>query len=194
MCMVSSSSRSKGHSETVALRWEEDRGGGLVRSWGSNGGNLRGPGEDAVCSRLLSDLAILLLSAPTTYTPRQGPSGTHVPFCGSMLDFTLMQAKASVSSPALAVIYSLCGLFHPRSSHPAPLAQVQLGRPQGGLGPRADSPRPSSDLPLGGAAPSQSPRVYAGGWHGCSRNEWYPVPPLKTGLEKVRDFKEIVLS
>lgn len=137
--------------------------GGLFHHGGAMVGTLGAQGRMQSAPGCCLTLPCLLLSAPTVYTPRQGPSSTHVPFCGSTLDLALMQDKSSVSSPSLAVIYSLCGLSLPRSSHPPCLAQVQLGRPQGGLGPRADSPRPSSDLPLGGAAPPPSPRVYAGG-------------------------------
>lgn len=175
MYMVSLSSGPKGHRATVAPRWEEDLSGGLVRSWGSNGGNLGGPGKDAACSPVLSDLAMpSALSSHQLHTPPR-------PLLHSCSVLRLHFGPRSNATQvlcvlfALAVIYSMCGLSLPRSSHPPHLAQVQLGRPQGGLGPRADSPRPSPDLPLGGAAPSQSPSVYAGGWHGCSRNECLPL-------------------
>lgn len=83
-----------------------DHGGAMMGISGPQGRMQPAP-------RCCLTLPCLLLSAPTNYTPRQGPSCTHVPFCGSTLDLALMQPKSSVSSSPLQ-------LFIPCADCPSP--------------------------------------------------------------------------
>lgn len=136
MCMVSLSSGSKGHRATVAPSWEEVGVGGLLHHGGAMVGTVGAQGRMQSAPRCCLTLLCLLLSAPTVCTPRQGPSSTHVPFCGSTLDLALMQDKSSVSSPSLAVIYSLYGLSLPPKFPPPLPGPGAAGQASRGPGPQ----------------------------------------------------------
>lgn len=87
-------------------------------------GTCRNPGEDTVCSHLLSDLAgpfCSQLPDLSTMEVDEAPPRTLQLSCSCMqlrpLDHVLMQAKYKGLSPSLAIIYSLYGRSFPLSSH-----------------------------------------------------------------------------